>query len=161
MLCDGENGKTDTSLDFARDLTPDSMPQLINPPPHSPRAAIILTLLVGLIATAVAWLGTRESVEPVAPVPAPAVAGVAIESIALPHEDLALPPGPHQRTFVSSCTICHSTRLVMTQPPFPRKKWTEVVQKMIKTYGAPVTPESTEEIAEYLVTVRGVEKSSN
>lgn len=131
-------------------------------PSHSPRAAVVLTLVVGLLATAVAWLGTREGIaEPVASAPAPAGAGVAVESIVLPHEEPALPPGPHQRTFVSSCTICHSTRLVLTQPPFPRKKWTEVVQKMVKTYGAPITTEATEEIAEYLVTVRGVGETAN
>ncbi len=42
-----------------------------------------------------------------------------VETIVLPHDEPELPSGPHQRTFVASCTICHSTRMVMTQPPFP------------------------------------------
>ena len=73
----------------------------------------------------------------------------------LPHEEPELPRGPHQHTFAAACTICHSTRLVMTQPPFPHKQWAEVVHKMVKTYGAPITPEAQEQIVDYLATVRG------
>jgi hypothetical protein len=116
--------------------------------------AIVLTVLAGATATAVAYLGTRESVQ--APVSPPtAAATLSVESVVLPHDDPVLPSGPHQRTFVTSCTICHSTRLVMTQPPFARKQWVEVVHKMVKTYGAPIGPETEEQIVDYLSTVRG------
>jgi len=73
----------------------------------------------------------------------------------LPHDEPELPSGPHQRTFVASCTICHSTRLVLTQPPFPRKEWAELVHTMVKAYGAPITPEVEGQIVDYLTTVRG------
>jgi hypothetical protein len=43
----------------------------------------------------------------------------------------------------------------MTQPRFPRKQWEEVVRKMVKTYGAPITSEDQGDIVEYLTTVRG------
>jgi hypothetical protein len=132
------------------------MTQTIDAPRHSPTAAIVLTVIVGVIATVVAYLGTRQN--PQAPVLPPASAagtGVVVESIALPHDEPDLPLGPHQRTFVASCTICHSTRLVMTQPPFLRKQWTEVVHKMVKTYGAPLNPETEEEVVDYLTAVRG------
>jgi hypothetical protein len=119
--------------------------------------AIVLTVLVGAIATAVAYLGTREN--PQAPVSPPAAppAGTTfpVETIVLPHDEPEWPPGPHQRTFLASCTLCHSTRLVMTQPPFPRKQWGAVVQKMVKVYGAPITPATEGEIVDYLMTVRG------
>jgi cytochrome c5 len=129
----------------------------INDPPRQPqRTAIILTVLVGAIATAVAYFGSWEKPESLqSPQPASASATLAVETIVLPYDEPELPPGPHQRTFATSCTICHSTRLVMTQPPFPRKKWAEVVQKMVKAYGAPINPDTAEQIADYLVTVRG------
>jgi hypothetical protein len=66
-----------------------------------------------------------------------------------------LPPGPHQDEFLNNCTACHSTRLTLTQPVFPKAKWTEVVHKMVATYGAKITPEVEEQIAQYLVAVKG------
>ena len=133
------------------------MTQSSGPPRHSLRVAIILTVVVGAIATVVAYLGTREN--PQAPV-SPATASVAgtslpVDTIVLPHDEPDLPSGPHERTFAASCTICHSTRLVMTQPSFPREKWEETVHKMVKTYGAPIAPETETQIVDYLVTVRG------
>ena len=100
------------------------MTQASDRPRHSQRVAIVLTVLVGVIATAVAYLGTRESTQaPVSPPAAPAGTTLPVETIVLPHDEPELPSGPHQRTFAASCTICHSTRLVMTQPPFPQKQW--------------------------------------
>jgi hypothetical protein len=43
----------------------------------------------------------------------------------------------------------------MTQPPFPREQWAEVVHKMVKNYGAPITSESEGQIVDYLTAVRG------
>jgi cytochrome c5 len=123
-------------------------------PHHAQRVAIVLTLLVGAIATAVAYLGTRESTRASVSPPAPSAA-LPVETIVLPDDEPELPAGPQQRTFVTSCTICHSTRLVMTQPPFPPKQWAEVVHKMVKNYGAPITPEAEGQIVEYLAAVRG------
>jgi cytochrome c5 len=125
----------------------------------SRRVAIVLTVLVGAIATAVAYVGTREGTRAPAAAPAPpaapAATTVAVETIALPHDETELPWGPYLRTFATSCTICHSTRMVMTQPPFPREQWVEVVHKMVKNYGAPITPEREGQIVDYLMTVRG------
>ena len=132
------------------------MTQLSDKPRHTLRVAILLTVVVGAIATAVAYLGTRENPQaPVSPPGAPAGTTFPVETIVLPHDEPELPPGPHERTFATSCTICHSTRLVMTQPPFSRKQWTEIVQKMVKTYGAPITPDGEEQIVDYLTTIRG------
>jgi mono/diheme cytochrome c family protein len=124
----------------------------INDPPRQPqRTAIILTVLVGAIATAVAYFGSWEK-SVTLPSPQTVTAGPTptVKSIVLPYDETELPAGPHQRTFAVNCTICHSTRLVMTQPPLARKKWGEVVQKMIKTYGAPIHPDEAEQIADYL-----------
>jgi hypothetical protein len=66
-----------------------------------------------------------------------------------------LPRGPHIDEFINNCTACHSTRLTMTQPPFPKEKWAEVVHKMVVTYGAKITPEVEAQIVKYLSAVRG------
>ena len=132
------------------------MTQASDKPRHPQRVAVGLTVLVGVIATAVAYLGTRENPQaPVSPSATPAGTTLPVQTIVLPHDEPELPPGPDQHTFVASCTICHSTRLVMTQPLFPRKQWAEVVHKMVKTYGAPIAPEAEEQIVDYLMTVRG------
>jgi len=132
------------------------MTQASDKPRHPQRVAVVLTVLVGVIATAVAYLGTRENPQaPVSPSAAPADTTLPVQTIVLPQDEPELPPGPDQRTFATSCTICHSTRLVMTQPPFPRKEWAEVVHKMVKTYGAPIAPEAEQQIVDYLMTVRG------
>jgi hypothetical protein len=133
------------------------MTQASEKPRHSQKVAIVLTVLTGLIATAVAYVGIRQNRQvPASPSAAPAGDTLLpVQTIVLPHDEPELPPGPHQRTFVVSCTICHSTRLVMTQPPLLRKQWAEVVHKMVKTYGAPIAPETEEQITEYLTTVHG------
>jgi hypothetical protein len=132
------------------------MTQPSDKPRHPQRVAIILTVIVGAIATVVAYLGTRESTNAPPSLPAaPTGTTLPVQTIVLPHDEPEIPPGPHERTFATACTICHSTRLVMTQPPFPRKQWTEIVQKMVKTYGAPITPDAEEQIVDYLTTIRG------
>jgi hypothetical protein len=78
-----------------------------------------------------------------------------VTSITLPFEEPALPPGPHQRDFQVACTVCHSTRLVMTQPPFTKAQWTTTVKKMVDTYGAPLSPADQAKTVEYLTAVLG------
>src|SRR5437764_5175337 len=99
------------------------------PPRRTQRVVIPLTVLVGVLATVVAYLGTREDPQ-ARPTPPPAVAaadGLPVQTIVLPHVEPDLPPGPHRETFIRYCTLCHSTRLVLTQPPFPTAKWEEAV----------------------------------
>jgi cytochrome c5 len=119
------------------------------------RGVIVWTILVGAVATLVALDALRGRLE-VPPVEAIAVeAPPADEVLVLPHDPPDLPPGPHRTAFESSCTICHSTRLVVNQPPFPQKKWAEEVHKMVTAYGAPIAPDEEPHIVEYLMTVRG------
>ena len=70
------------------------MIQASDRPRHSLRVAIALTVLVGVIATAVAYLGTRESTQtPVSPPAAPVGATLPVETIVLPHDEPELPSG--------------------------------------------------------------------
>ena len=124
---------------------------------HPQRVALPLTIVVALIATAIAYFGTRDAPLPELaspPVTAAAVNG-SVRSIVLPHLEVDVPSGPHQREFVVACTTCHSAALVLNQPPFPQPKWGEIVQKMVKTYGAPIAPQDELQLVEYLVAIRG------
>jgi hypothetical protein len=134
------------------------------PSGESPRrtqpVVIGLTVIVGAIATVVAYLATRGNPQAPATPPPPITApsdDLPVQTILLPHDEPDLPLGPHRETFIRYCTLCHSTRLVLTQPPFPKAKWEEIVQKMInpKVYGAPIPAREKPRIVEYLVAIRG------
>ena len=114
--------------------------------------SVVLTAFLLPAAALVCYWGLRDGLTttPAAPVP-PATAYVRTgDAIVLPHDEPDPPPGPHRETFQTSCTVCHSTRLPLTQPPFPGKTWAEIVEKMVKSYGAPISPPDQAGIVEYL-----------
>ena len=99
-----------------------------------------------------------------------AVAGLALIAassatalkIELPAETPAYKPGPHLDLVTARCLTCHSADYVSTQPPnLPRATWTAEVNKMKKVYGAPISDEDIEPLAEYLVKTYGNERSPN
>jgi uncharacterized protein len=57
--------------------------------------------------------------------------------------------------FQQSCTLCHSPQLALTQPPFLEKQWSEIVHKMVATYGALLDPQDEREVVAYLTAVHG------
>jgi hypothetical protein len=126
--------------------------------PHTQRVAIPLTVVVALIATVVAFLGTRDAppASPDAPAVSftPATVNGQVRSIVLPRTDVELPAGPHQKEFVVACTTCHSAHLVLNQPHFAADKWSGIVKKMVKTYGAPISLEDEPALVEYLTAIR-------
>ncbi|HTU22626.1 MAG TPA: hypothetical protein VMG10_31595 [Gemmataceae bacterium] len=132
--------------------------QAVESPRQTRRAAILWTVIVGVLATLVAAFSFRgqalvtappEASAPVTPPQGP------VYTMVLPHDPPELPPGSHRDQVAVSCTICHSTRLVLNQPAFPQEKWTEVVHKMVAVYGAPIPPEEEPQLVEYLTSVRG------
>ena len=78
-----------------------------------------------------------------------------VHSISLPHDEAFAPPGPGRDAFVTACVVCHSPRYITSQPPFSRAVWKGLVQKMIDTYGAHITPTQAAEIVDYLVATNG------
>ena len=52
----------------------------------------------------------------------------------------------------SFCAMCHSTRYITMQPPLPVATWEAEVNKMIKTFGAPIPEASAKKITSYLQT---------
>jgi hypothetical protein len=112
-------------------------------------AGAALMLLLALLATELPAAGRRDDPDPVPHGP--------VYTITLPDAAPTLPPGPHQPQFQAVCRLCHSPRLVLTQPRFPEKKWAEIVHKMVTVYHAPIQPEQERDIVSYLVAIRGTE----
>ena len=52
----------------------------------------------------------------------------------------------------SFCAMCHSTRYITMQPPLPATTWEAEVNKMIKTFGAPIPEATAKKITSYLQT---------
>jgi len=50
----------------------------------------------------------------------------------------------------SFCATCHSTRYISMQPPLPAATWEAEVNKMVKTYGAPIPEATAKKITAYL-----------
>ena len=44
----------------------------------------------------------------------------------------------------------------MNQPSLSKAGWTEVVEKMVKGYKAPITEEDQAKIVDYLYTIKGI-----
>jgi sulfite dehydrogenase (cytochrome) subunit B len=80
-----------------------------------------------------------------------------VKDIELEYHMPDMPPGPGHEQFVTQCVVCHSPRYVLNQPVFPRRTWTTEVHKMVKAYGAPITPTEERDIVNYLVSWHGKE----
>jgi hypothetical protein len=78
-----------------------------------------------------------------------------VHSIVMPHDEPVFPPGPGHDEFVSACVVCHSPRYVTMQPRFSRTTWLSEVNKMKDVYGAHISEDQVQKIAEYLVSVNG------
>ncbi len=50
----------------------------------------------------------------------------------------------------SFCVTCHSQTYITMQPPLPAATWEAEVNKMIKTYGAPIPDAAAKKIISYL-----------
>jgi hypothetical protein len=81
-----------------------------------------------------------------------------VHVLTLPDDDPPLPDAPGKSITVGSCLTCHSSRYIADQPTFPRKTWVAEVEKMKKTFGAPIDDESVKPIVDYLVATHGREE---
>ena len=117
------------------------------------RFGLILVVVLGVIAAGVSYVGTRDAWVSADRRP-DAEAVAAVGAAADPAWDIELPEGPHRTDFQTSCLICHSARLPLGQPPFPKEKWAEIVHKMVAVYGAPINPEDESHVVDYLLAAR-------
>ena len=81
--------------------------------------------------------------------PAPAT-DLASESIELPPETAALPPGTGTDLVQAKCTACHSLDMITTQPKMSAEKWAATVKKMREVYHAPIAPAEDAQLARTL-----------
>ena len=58
----------------------------------------------------------------------------------------------------ANCGLCHSTDYIVRQPRADAKQWGPEVAKMIKVFGAPISPENEKTIVEYLSSAYGPSK---
>jgi mono/diheme cytochrome c family protein len=73
----------------------------------------------------------------------------------VPTSDAMFPPGPGSDAMNNNCLACHSADHVLNQPSLPRETWQEIVNKMIKAYKAPVSPDDAKAIVDYLARTKG------
>jgi cytochrome c5 len=70
----------------------------------------------------------------------------------------ALKPGAGMEVTRANCGICHSTDYIVRQPRGDAKQWGPEVAKMVKVFGAPISPENEKTIVEYLSLAYGPAK---
>lgn len=70
---------------------------------------------------------------------------------------IQLKDGPGRDLVVANCGMCHSLDYIQMNSVFlDRAGWQKSVDKMIKVMGAPVRPEDTAAIVDYLTSSYGV-----
>jgi hypothetical protein len=79
----------------------------------------------------------------------------------LPPETTKLERGPGVEVATAQCLLCHSADYIAIQPPMNRATWAATVTKMKDKYGAPLLPDSTNAIVNYLAKTYGTEKEKS
>jgi len=87
----------------------------------------------------------------------PSVRAAEEKTITLPPDNTmaTLAPGPGLEVARANCGVCHSTDYIVRQPRGDAKQWQASVTKMIKVFGAPITPDNEKTIVEYLASAYG------
>ena len=87
----------------------------------------------------------------------PLVAWAQTKTITLPPDHVygSLKPGPGAEVVDRACRSCHSGDYIVMQPRGDAKQWDGVVTKMIKVYGANISPEDARAIVQYLSSAYG------
>ena len=91
--------------------------------------------------------------------PAPSAEPIELESttIELPYGDMAFPPGPGVEAVTRNCIFCHSAGMVLYQPTLSKEAWTNIIDKMIDVYKAPINRDDIPEMVNYLMHLRDAE----
>lgn len=69
---------------------------------------------------------------------------------AYPAFAVELAPGEGLQEVRVYCNTCHTPRYITMQPPLPGATWEAEVNKMIKSFGAPIPDDSRQKILAYL-----------
>jgi cytochrome c5 len=79
----------------------------------------------------------------------------------LPPETTKLKRAPGVDVTTAQCLLCHSADYISIQPPMNRAAWAATVAKMKDKYGAPIQPNATNAIVNYLAKTYGTEKEKS
>jgi hypothetical protein len=94
--------------------------------------------------------GKTSSLAQLAPAPVSSDGNFFVASYPSFSPDLA--EGDGRAETQSFCAMCHSTRYITMQPPLPAAVWEAEVNKMTKTFGAPIPDATAKKIISYLQT---------
>lgn len=94
--------------------------------------------------------GKASSLEQMVVVPATSDGN--FSSASYPSFPVELAEGEGRAETQSFCGMCHSARYITMQPPLPAATWEAEVNKMTKTFGAPIPEASAKKIISYLRT---------
>lgn len=78
-----------------------------------------------------------------------------VKSIDLPDIKTELAAGAGKDKAEKFCSLCHSLDYITMQPKFSKAQWTGTVNKMIKTFGGPISDDDAKAIIDYLSTAYG------
>jgi hypothetical protein len=76
-------------------------------------------------------------------------------NVTLPPGATTFPPGPGSDIANTQCVICHSTGMVLRQPPLAVEEWKTEILKMRNAFGAPIPLDQVDALAKYLGTIDG------
>lgn len=111
-----------------------------------------VALRVGLLGVAAWAVSVAAAAQQAAP---SAKAVMTAQQMTLPPGTTTFPAGPGSDLANQHCVICHSTGMVLRQPPLSFDEWKAEVAKMRAVYGAPLPQENIEAIARYLTAING------
>jgi mono/diheme cytochrome c family protein len=72
--------------------------------------------------------------------------------IELPADVPMLKDAPGREVLLAQCLLCHSLDYISSQPPMSAESWKKIVQKMQKTFGAPLPDAQVDAVVAYLAT---------
>lgn len=113
------------------------------------RNIALISAMAVLVVIALATLATRLA--PAAPT-AQTWTKVDVE---FPVSQVSFPPGKGAEIANGQCLICHSTGMVLRQPPLSQEEWAGEITKMRSAFGAPMPPDQVEALAKYLYGING------
>ena len=108
-------------------------------------------------AVATGLMASRADAEKPRP-SAVSAAGITLHSVsvALPAGGRMLPGGAKAEAINNNCLGCHSAGMILAQPALSRSAWRKEVDKMRKTYKAPINPDDVPAIVAYLTSQKNL-----
>jgi mono/diheme cytochrome c family protein len=76
-------------------------------------------------------------------------------NVTLPPGSVTFPPGNGAEIANANCVICHSTGMVLTQPPLTMEEWKTEIMKMRNAFGAPIPADQVDALSRYLSVING------